>query len=265
VGPLTVADILHFWLTLHGDAPVGGSVRSVRGSEVSFAGWLGLLGAVRALTADYGQGHRHGDLPRRLEVAVHDRARHLQALDGGDPQCQVEPHAQAERGGCRSVPDDLEGCVAAAGGDLAGAVVALEGLLGAVAPPVAPFERARILLALGRVRRRAKQWAQAREALAQALQIFEQTGLPDWAETTRAEFGRCGVRAADGELTPSEQQVAELVAQGLSNREIAAAAFISPKTVEANLARIYRKLGIRSRAQLGVHIASRAVGAAGTP
>jgi DNA-binding NarL/FixJ family response regulator len=57
-------------------------------------------------------------------------------------------------------------------------------------------------------------------------------------------------------LTPGEQRVAELAASGLTNRQVAAALFISPKTVEANLARVYRKLEIRSRAELGAHVAT---------
>ncbi len=68
-------------------------------------------------------------------------------------------------------------------------------------------------------------------------------------------------RAAPAELTPGEQRIAELAATGLTNREVAAAAFVSAKTVEANLARAYRKLGIRSRAELGARMAERAAGA----
>ncbi|MGB2920063.1 MAG: helix-turn-helix transcriptional regulator [Mycobacterium sp.] len=67
---------------------------------------------------------------------------------------------------------------------------------------------------------------------------------------TRTEMGAAGAAA----LTASEQRVAELAATGKTNRDVAAALFISPKTVEANLARVYRKLGIRSRAELGRHI-----------
>ena len=58
-------------------------------------------------------------------------------------------------------------------------------------------------------------------------------------------------------LTPSEQRVAELAASGMTNRDVAAALFISPKTVEANLSRIYRKLGIHSRAELGRRMGGR--------
>ena len=76
--------------------------------------------------------------------------------------------------------------------------------------------------------------------------------VPLWADRVRAELGRTDVTAGSGALlTPSEQRVAELAATGMTNREVAAELFISPKTVEANLSRIYRKLGIHSRAELG--------------
>ncbi len=156
--------------------------------------------------------------------------------------------------------EEIDALVRVEGNEVAEAVETVEEILRATESTAEPFERARILLALGRVRRRAKQRKQAREALAEALAIFEQTGSAAWADAARAEVARCGVRAAEGELTVSERRVADLVAQGMSNREIAAAAFISPKTVEANLARVFRKLGIRSRAQLAVHIALQAAG-----
>ena len=73
---------------------------------------------------------------------------------------------------------------------------------------------------------------------------------------TREELQRIGIRRAIGdELTESERRVVELAASGLKNREVAAQLFMSPKTVEANLARAYRKLGIRSRAELGARVA----------
>ena len=73
----------------------------------------------------------------------------------------------------------------------------------------------------------------------------------------RAELERVGLRRAAQELTETELRVAELAATGMTNREIAAQAFISSKTVEANLARVYRKLGIRSRAELGAWLEGR--------
>jgi DNA-binding NarL/FixJ family response regulator len=83
------------------------------------------------------------------------------------------------------------------------------------------------------------------------LATFEDLGTPLWAERARAELKRASGIRTHAELTASEQRVAELAATGITTREMAAALFISPKTVEANLSRIYRKLNIRSRAELG--------------
>ena len=114
-----------------------------------------------------------------------------------------------------------------------------------------PFERARTLLAKGRVHHRRKEKRLADEALGEAVRIFEELGSPLWAERAHAELERAGLRQRDpDELNETERQVAELAAQGLSNQEIAQRAFLSVKTVEANLTRVYRKLGIRSRAGL---------------
>src|SRR5207253_3824245 len=117
-----------------------------------------------------------------------------------------------------------------------------------------PFELGRTLLCLGQLQRRRKERRSGRETLGRALDIFETLGARLWAEKARAEIGRIGVRRAPAALTAGEQAVAELAAAGLKNREIAAKLFMSPRTVEANLARVYRKLGIRSRAELGARL-----------
>jgi DNA-binding CsgD family transcriptional regulator len=119
-----------------------------------------------------------------------------------------------------------------------------------------PFERARTLLVLGRLQRRAKQKAAAKESLDLARSIFDTLPAPLWSERAAEEIARIGLRRvpADG-LTENERRVAELAASGLTNREVAAQLFMSPKTVEANISRIYRKLGINSRAQLGARLA----------
>jgi DNA-binding CsgD family transcriptional regulator len=117
-----------------------------------------------------------------------------------------------------------------------------------------PFERARTLLLLGRVQRRLAHKRDARATLELALEAFGSMGARHWAETCRAELGRIGGRSAAGsELTGSEQRVIELVAQGLSNKEVASALFVSPKAVEVSLSRIYAKLGVRSRTELARH------------
>jgi DNA-binding CsgD family transcriptional regulator len=115
-----------------------------------------------------------------------------------------------------------------------------------------PIERARTLLVKGQIERRLKKKAAAKESLESAVAIFDTLGAELWAARARTELSRVGLRpAAPDELSETEQRVAELAASGLTNREVAAQLFMSPKTVEANLARAYRKLGIRSRAELG--------------
>ena len=142
------------------------------------------------------------------------------------------------------------GLVAAAGGDLDAALAELQAALAAHDRSPVPFERARTLLALGRVHRRLKQKRLAQQALSDALELFDAIGASLWSDRTREELGRVTTRRAEATLTPTEREIAGLAASGLTNRAIAERAFVSQKTVEANLARAYRKLGIGARAQL---------------
>ncbi len=121
-----------------------------------------------------------------------------------------------------------------------------------------PFQHARTLLALGITQRRAKQRGAARASLEHAMVTFERLGAPLWVEKTRGELGRIGGRApGGGELTATEQRLAELVSEGHSNKEIAARLFLTPKTVGTKLSRIYAKLGVRSRTELAHLLAER--------
>jgi DNA-binding CsgD family transcriptional regulator len=132
------------------------------------------------------------------------------------------------------------GLLTAARGDLDAALASLVGALAAHDRVSLPLDRARTLLALGMTRRRAKQRRAARESLEQALALFDELGARSWAERTRTELGRIsGRRASDGELTPTELQIVALAGEGRSNKEIAAAVFLTPKTVETKLSRIY--------------------------
>lgn len=145
--------------------------------------------------------------------------------------------------------------VMAAEGRLADALEAIEN-----APLVSalPFERARMLMVKGQLERRANRKLRARESLEAARLAFEDLGSPPWIDRAARELGRLGLRhGARDELTAMERRIAELAATGLTNREVADAASVSPKTVEANLARAYDKLGIRSRAELGARMAAR--------
>jgi DNA-binding CsgD family transcriptional regulator len=141
--------------------------------------------------------------------------------------------------------------VAAARGDTESADAWIERALAAHERLPQPFELGRTLLAKGTIDRRAKRRTAAREALTQALEVFDGLGAALWAERAGSELARIPGRGrAAGELTETERRVAELVAQGLSNKEVAAALFVSVRAVEANLSKVYAKLGIRSRTQL---------------
>lgn len=113
-----------------------------------------------------------------------------------------------------------------------------------------PFERGRTLLVYGEVRRRGKQKRAAREALDAAVALFDQVGAPLWAAKARAELARIGGRTTIAGLTATERRVAELVAEGRSNKEVAAELFVSVRAVEANLSKVYAKLDVRSRTEL---------------
>jgi DNA-binding CsgD family transcriptional regulator len=146
--------------------------------------------------------------------------------------------------------------VAAARGEAEDAFVTFEEALAEHARAEDPFQHARTLLALGKAQRRAKKRGAARATLEQALAAFERLGAPLWAEKARADLARIGGRApARGELTASESRIAALVAEGRTNREVAAALFLTEHTVATALTRIYRKVDVRSRAELASRLA----------
>ena len=122
------------------------------------------------------------------------------------------------------------------------------------------FDRARTLLSLGRAQRQSRKWAAARASLEDAASTFDELGSPGWAEAVRSELARVGARRprAAGELTEAEQRVAQLAADGLSNKEIASRLFVTVRTVEVHLKHAYAKLGIRSRTQLAGRLSQRA-------
>jgi DNA-binding NarL/FixJ family response regulator len=118
-----------------------------------------------------------------------------------------------------------------------------------------PFERARTELCLGERLRRVRKRAEAREPLRAALETFDRLGATPWAERARMELAASGETArrhpnATKELTPQELQVALVVARGATNKEAGATLFLSPKTIETHLGRVYRKLNVRSRTEL---------------
>jgi DNA-binding CsgD family transcriptional regulator len=141
--------------------------------------------------------------------------------------------------------------VTAAQGDMDQACTHAEAAVGHHERLRQPFELGRTLLVRGKVERRAKHRAVARESLTRALELFDELGAPLWAEQASAELARIPGRSrASAELTETERGIAELVAEGLSNKEVAARLFVTVRTVEANLTKVYAKLGIRSRTEL---------------
>ena len=142
------------------------------------------------------------------------------------------------------------GLVAAAEGDVARAGSLLERAVAQHEEVGDPFGTARALLGLGIVRRRARKKRDAHEAIQAALDGFEELGAATWVEKARGELGRIGGRRREEGLTPAERRVAALVAEGRTNREVAAALFVTERTVASHLSHVYAKLGVRSRTEL---------------
>lgn len=172
-------------------------------------------------------------------------------LERFEDQATARDRALALAGAARS-----RGLLSAANGDLDRAIASVEEGLDHLGRVPQPFDRARTLLVKGQIQRRQKRKRPARETLDEALEIFDHMGAALWAEKARSELGRIGGRPpAPTALTPTEVQVADLVGQGMTNREVAAALFMSEHTVRANLKRIYGKLDVRSRTELAAVLA----------
>jgi DNA-binding CsgD family transcriptional regulator len=191
----------------------------------------------------------HGDaIEAKLALGRRDEARQL--LDDLDRLGAELDRTWVQVIACRS-----RGLLNAAFGDIDSAYAALEAGL-ALEQLGQPFERARTLFVLGRVQRRDKQKRAARASLEGALRTFRQLGAEIWASLAQAELSRIGGRATASGLTPTEERVAALIASGRTYKEAANELFISPKTVQWNLSKVYRKLGIRSRAELPARLAA---------
>jgi DNA-binding CsgD family transcriptional regulator len=158
----------------------------------------------------------------------------------------VVPHARR----CRAL-------IAAARGELSEAMTLAAQAVGEHVAVGDPFGRARALLALGTIRRRARQKRPARGALEEALEAFQAIGAAPLASKAAAELERIGGRPQADGLTPAERRVAELVADGRTNREVAAALFLGERTVASHLTHIYAKLGVRSRTELARSLADK--------
>jgi DNA-binding CsgD family transcriptional regulator len=192
----------------------------------------------------------HGDAIE-AKIALGDKPQAQGLLDELEQLGAVlqRPWVLAVAGRCR-------GLLSAARGDLEASYRAIERALEFHRRVGEPFERARTLLVLGSVQRRDRKKRAARESLGSALEAFDRLGATVWAGRARAELARIGGRAPAAGLTPTEKRIAELIASGHTYREAADALFISPKTVQWNLSKIYRKLGIRSRAELAARLSA---------
>jgi DNA-binding CsgD family transcriptional regulator len=156
----------------------------------------------------------------------------------------------------RALIDRCRGLVSSAQGDHEAGLAALTSAMEHHGRDTTPFEQARTLLTLGTLQRRTKLRRAARSSLEASLATFERLGARVWADNARAELRRIGGRSPAGDaLTRTERQVAELVANGMSNKVTAARLSLTAKTIEANLTRIYAKLGVHSRTELAVLIA----------
>jgi DNA-binding CsgD family transcriptional regulator len=162
-----------------------------------------------------------------------------------------------DRASAIAVARRCRGMLSAARGDTKRALISLERALMEHERVPMPFELGRTLLVLGRTRRRAKLKRAAREALEESAARFETMGAQLWSGMARAELARVGGRrpSAD-ELTPTERRIAELVADGQTDRQVAAKLFVTPKTVSTELSRIYRKVGVHSRTSLAARLRS---------
>ena len=211
---------------------------------------LSWLREARELRESVGHGEpgQYWELPDLLDtlVAVGELAEAEAAVNTWEERAHTldRPWALAIAARCRAL-------ILAAGGDLTGALALFERALAEHARTEDPFQFARTLLAMATTQLRAKQRGAARGTLERALAIFDEIGAPLWCKKTRTELARIGGRAPSGDqLTPSERRVATLVAEGRTNREVAAALFLGERTVESHLTHIYAKLGVRSRTAL---------------
>jgi DNA-binding CsgD family transcriptional regulator len=147
------------------------------------------------------------------------------------------------------------GQLLAASGDLVAAVENLERSVVDHGRVPMPFERARTLLLLGTVLRRARRNRDARQVMESARDVFARLGTPVFAERAAIELASIGGRVSEPlDLTATETRVAALTGTGRTNREVADELVMSIRTVESHLAHIYRKLGVRSRTELARRI-----------
>jgi DNA-binding CsgD family transcriptional regulator len=229
-GLVAVPGLVDFW---SGDAPAAAESFAAAEQTANARGWR--EPNMRWWRADY--------VEALLELGRMDDAVSLLDVWEADAARVGREWVLAQVTRCR-------GLLAAAKADVEQAQSVLEEAVGKHEAVGDPFGRARALLALGLVRRRARQKRAARDAIEAALAEFAELGAVSWAARARAELGRVGGRTRIEGLTPAERRVADLVAGGQTNREVAATLFLGERTVASHLTHIYAKLGVRSRTEL---------------
>ena len=189
----------------------------------------------------------------KTPIAIEALAHLGRSIEASNRLARFEDEARgADRAWALASVQHCRGLLAAADDDLQEA----EALLAAAADRSRelglPFEHGRSLLALGTVRRRLQQKLAARETLEEARLVLDRLGARIWTARAEAELRRIGGRRnpAGSALSETEAQIAALVSSGHTNSEVAVALQISRKTVEWNLSKIYRKVGVRSRTEL---------------
>jgi DNA-binding CsgD family transcriptional regulator/energy-coupling factor transporter ATP-binding protein EcfA2 len=232
---------LRYWL--------GGFLAQLGFIETSACNWNAALESLREL-AEIFASTEMVDLEQLWPVDLADAALQVGALQDVETAISLlRRQGAAGRPEAAVAAERCEALLTAARGDVENALTVLRHLVDQTGSEC-PFEAARTRLALGQVYRRAGYKALANETLNAAAGAFDALGTPRWAERARNQAGRVGLRRTSSVLTATERRVAELVAAGRSNQEAAAELFLSVKTVEANLTRIYRKLEVRSRTEL---------------
>lgn len=236
---------------------LGGFLAQLGFIETSARNWQAALVPLRELAAIFAQT-KLVDLEQLLwPVDYADAALQVGALDDAEVAVSLlRRQGESCRPEAAVAADRCQALLTAARGDVDTAVTVLREVVDRKGTEC-PFEAGRSQLALGQVYRRAGYKGRAAETLEAAARTFDALAIPRWAERARDDAARAGLHPTTTTLTETERRIAEAVAAGRSNQETAAELFISVKTVEANLTRIYRKLSVRSRTELANHLSGK--------
>jgi DNA-binding CsgD family transcriptional regulator len=208
----------------------------------------------RLLTAGVGEPGAIGFVADEVEALV-ALSRHAAA---GELVNWLEARGRAlDRASALAAAARGRGMLAASRGEHDAAIEAFERGVAEHDRAAMPFERGRTLLHLGAAQRRAKHKHAGRATLVEALGSFEALGAKPWIAQAAGELAQIsGRRRAEPGLTATEARIVSLVAEGRTNKQVAAALYLSPKTVEGHLRNVFRKVGVRSRTALARQVLS---------